>query len=242
MQHDVMDTSASTLWNDQRCRQHGWWLLLVLALMLYLPGTATIPLMDRDEPRFAHATVEMMERDSWAIPYFNGAYRFDKPPLTYWWMRLHYALLGVNELSARLHSLLAVYGVALVVAGMARKLTKDSRAGPTMRGGHADDPAGGARLPSFGGIADGAAPETVERLVLVFVVIAWCWISGEGTRRVVRARTCSRAVAVGVLEEAPAVGETAGNLWLLHRIGNGGSLGRARIARDKRCFLENGHG
>ena len=129
MQHDVMDTSASTLWNDQRCRQHGWWLLLVLALMLYLPGTATIPLMDRDEPRFAHATVEMMERDSWAIPYFNGAYRFDKPPLTYWWMRLHYALLGVNELSARLHSLLAVYGVALVVAGMARKLTKDSRAG-----------------------------------------------------------------------------------------------------------------
>jgi 4-amino-4-deoxy-L-arabinose transferase-like glycosyltransferase len=116
-------------WNDQRCRQHGWWVLLVLALLLYLPGTSTIPLMDRDEPRFAHATVEMMNRDTWTIPYFNGAYRFDKPPLTYWWMRLHYALLGVNELTARLHSLVAVYLTALVVAGMARKLTSSSSAG-----------------------------------------------------------------------------------------------------------------
>lgn len=108
---------------------HGWWLLLVLALALYLPGTATIPLMDRDEPRFAHATVEMMQRGSWTIPYFNGEYRFDKPPLTYWWMRLHYALLGVNELAARLHSVVAVFLTALAVAGMARRLGGGSRAG-----------------------------------------------------------------------------------------------------------------
>jgi 4-amino-4-deoxy-L-arabinose transferase-like glycosyltransferase len=129
MPHGVMGSTATPFWNEQRCRQHGWWLLLVLALLLYLPGTATIPLMDRDEPRFAHATVEMIQRDTWTVPYFNGVYRFDKPPLTYWWMRLHYALLGVNELAARLHSVLAVYGVALVVAGMARKLTQDAGAG-----------------------------------------------------------------------------------------------------------------
>ncbi|WP_397379564.1 ArnT family glycosyltransferase [Prosthecobacter sp.] len=124
-----MGLSTTPFWNDQRCRQHGWWVLLVLALLLYLPGTATIPLMDRDEPRFAHATVEMMDRESWTIPYFNGAYRFDKPPLTYWWMRLHYVLLGVNELAARLHSIVAVYLTALVVAGMARKLTQNASAG-----------------------------------------------------------------------------------------------------------------
>jgi len=129
MPNGVMGSSATPFWNDQRCRQHGWWLLLALALLLYLPGTATIPLMDRDEPRFAHATVEMMDRDTWTIPYFNGAYRFDKPPLTYWWMRLHYTLLGVNELAARLHSVLAVYMIALVVAGMARKLTRDASIG-----------------------------------------------------------------------------------------------------------------
>ena len=129
MPNGLMSLSASSFWNDQRCQRHSWWVLLVLALLLYLPGTGSIPLMDRDEPRFAHATVEMMQRGTWTIPYFNGSYRFDKPPLTYWWMRLHYALFGVNELSARLHSVVAVYLTALVVAGMARRLAQDSRAG-----------------------------------------------------------------------------------------------------------------
>lgn len=129
MPNGRMALPASTFWNHQRCRRHSWWLLLMLTLLLYLPGTGTIPLMDRDEPRFAHATVEMMQRGTWTIPWFNGAYRFDKPPLTYWWMRLHYALLGVNELAARLHSVAAVYLTALVVAGMARRLTQEPRAG-----------------------------------------------------------------------------------------------------------------
>jgi len=118
----------SKFWSEPRCQRHGWWLLLVLTLILYLPGTATVPLMDRDEPRFAHATVEMVERGSWAIPYFNGEYRFDKPPLTYWWMRAHYALFGVNELAARLHSVVAAFLTALVVGGLVRSLSGSARA------------------------------------------------------------------------------------------------------------------
>lgn len=98
-------------------------LLLLLTAVLYLPGTGTIPLTDRDEPRFAHATVEMMERDTWLIPYFNGVYRFDKPPLTYWWMRLHYSLLGVNETAARMHSVVAVWLVSLVVFAMGKRMS-----------------------------------------------------------------------------------------------------------------------
>ncbi|WP_075089720.1 ArnT family glycosyltransferase [Verrucomicrobium spinosum] len=99
-----------------------WLLLLLLTALLYLPGTGDIPLMDRDEPRFAHATMEMMQRDTWLIPYFNGEYRFDKPPLTYWWMRLHYLLLGFNELAARLHSVVAVWLVAMVVFRTGKRL------------------------------------------------------------------------------------------------------------------------
>ncbi|RBP43651.1 4-amino-4-deoxy-L-arabinose transferase-like glycosyltransferase [Roseimicrobium gellanilyticum] len=111
----------SALWSHLTSR-HAWLLLLVLTLLLYLPGTGSIPLMDRDEPRFARATVEMMQRGDWVIPWFNGEYRFDKPPLTYWWMRLHFHLLGVNELAARLHSVVSVWLVALVIFRMGRDL------------------------------------------------------------------------------------------------------------------------
>ncbi len=86
------------------------WSFLLLALVgsvFNFPGTTALPLMDRDEPKFAQATWEMMETRQFTIPYFNQQYRFDKPPLTYWWMRLHYHLLGKTELAARLHSIIA---------------------------------------------------------------------------------------------------------------------------------------
>jgi 4-amino-4-deoxy-L-arabinose transferase-like glycosyltransferase len=123
---------------------HAYLLLLAVSALLYLPATGVIPLMDRDEPRFAHATVEMMQRGEWIIPYFNSdpaetnaerlaqmragksamdvGYRFDKPPLTYWWMRLHFALLGVNEFAARLHSVLSVAFIAWILYAMGRRL------------------------------------------------------------------------------------------------------------------------
>ena len=103
-----------------------WLILLVVAGLTLFPGLADLPIIDRDEPRFAHATVEMMDRNEWAVPYFNDEYRFDKPPLTYWWMRLHFWLGGVNEWAARLHSTLASYFVSLVIFSFAVRLTKDS--------------------------------------------------------------------------------------------------------------------
>lgn len=94
--------------------------LACVAALFLLPGTATIPLMDRDEPRFAQATWEMMERGEWIIPYFNNEYRFDKPILSYWWMRLHYLLLGKTELAARLHSVVAAYLTALLLFSLGK--------------------------------------------------------------------------------------------------------------------------
>ena len=54
--------------------------------------------------RLAEATREMMEGEhaNWAVPYFNGEYRFDKPVLIYWMMWPNYLVFGVNEFSARL--------------------------------------------------------------------------------------------------------------------------------------------
>lgn len=90
-------------------------LLLALGLLVLLAGSFQLPLMDRDEPRFVQATREMQERNDWIIPTFNGAYRFDKPPLTYWWMGLHFKLFGDNEMSARLHSVISALIIAVVI-------------------------------------------------------------------------------------------------------------------------------
>jgi 4-amino-4-deoxy-L-arabinose transferase-like glycosyltransferase len=99
-----------------------WFLLLLITCTLQLPGTSQLPLMDRDEPRFAGATLEMMDRQTWIVPYFNDSYRFDKPPLTYWWMRLHYQLFGISELSARLHSIIATWLISLILFNLAQRL------------------------------------------------------------------------------------------------------------------------
>jgi 4-amino-4-deoxy-L-arabinose transferase-like glycosyltransferase len=97
-------------------------LFLLLTLLLLLPGTGTIPLMDRDEPRFAQATEEMRRSREWVIPYFNGEFRFDKPPLTYWWMSLHYFVLGKTEIAARLHSIIATWLSAFFIYRLGRFL------------------------------------------------------------------------------------------------------------------------
>ena len=107
--------------SSDRLAHRAPWLLMLLALVLLAPGTGTLPLLDRDEPRFAGATVEMMQRHEWVVPYFNGEYRFDKPVLTYWLMRGGYALFGVGELGARAHSVLAAMLLALVVFHIGRR-------------------------------------------------------------------------------------------------------------------------
>lgn len=91
---------------------------LVLFLVLFaltLPQAITLPLLDRDEPRFSEATREMLQTKDFIIPHFNGVPRYDKPPLIYWCQAPAFLLLGQNELASRLPSLLATTGTALLL-------------------------------------------------------------------------------------------------------------------------------
>ena len=101
--------------SEKSIRRAAPWLLIIIALLMLLPGTFSLPLIDRDEPRFAQATVEMMHKNDWVIPWFNGEYRFDKPPLSYWMMRGGYALFGVSEFGARFHSVVCAIALALLL-------------------------------------------------------------------------------------------------------------------------------
>jgi len=102
--------------NSSSSQRWAWLALTVLTLLMLVPGTGTLPLLDRDEPRFAQATVEMIQRGDWIVPTFNGQERFDKPILTYWLMRAGYTLLGIGEWGARVHSLFATWVVVMVTA------------------------------------------------------------------------------------------------------------------------------
>ncbi len=64
----------------------------------------------------------MIERGDYVVPYFNNRYRFDKPPLTYWFQVASYRILGENAFAARLPSALAAALTALVIFAWGRRL------------------------------------------------------------------------------------------------------------------------
>ena len=102
--------------------------LFVGCLLFHLAGTWSLPLIDRDEPRFAEAAREMRERADFIVPYFNNQFRFDKPPLTYWLQVASYRVFGENDFAARFPTAVAAALVALVLFGWGKRL-RDEKAG-----------------------------------------------------------------------------------------------------------------
>jgi 4-amino-4-deoxy-L-arabinose transferase-like glycosyltransferase len=84
------------------------------ALLLYSIGNWSLPLIDRDEPRFAEASREMRQSGDFVVPRLNGDYRFDKPPLIYWCQVLSYDVMGENDFAARFPS--AIFAALTAVA------------------------------------------------------------------------------------------------------------------------------
>lgn len=81
-----------------------------------------MPLVDRDEPRFAEASREMIERGNYIIPYFNNQLRLDKPPLTYWAQIASYHVFGENDFAARFPSAIAAALTAVLIFGWGRRV------------------------------------------------------------------------------------------------------------------------
>ncbi|MCA9311905.1 MAG: YeeE/YedE family protein [Phycisphaerales bacterium] len=59
-------------------------LLTILSLIPALSGQGNVVPMERHEVFVARAAREMLQRDDWVVPYFNGEPRVNKPPLSYW--------------------------------------------------------------------------------------------------------------------------------------------------------------
>ena len=90
-------------------------LLFFGCVLFHIAGTWSLPLIDRDEPRFAEASREMTERSDYIVPYFNNQLRLDKPPLAYWAQAASYRIFGENDFAARVPSALAAAFTALSI-------------------------------------------------------------------------------------------------------------------------------
>jgi 4-amino-4-deoxy-L-arabinose transferase-like glycosyltransferase len=90
-------------------------LLFMGCVLFHIAGTWNLPLIDRDEPRFAEASREMVERGDYVVPYFNNHFRFDKPPLTYWAQIASYKIFGQHDFAARFPSAIAAGLTALSI-------------------------------------------------------------------------------------------------------------------------------
>ena len=68
-------------------------LLILLCLCAFLPGIATLPPIDRDEPRFVQASKQMAESGDLVDIRFQDESRYKKPVGIYW---LHNAALALS--------------------------------------------------------------------------------------------------------------------------------------------------
>lgn len=85
-------------------QSHGLLFLLVITFVLLLSGLPGTPMYILDEVKNAQCAREMMQRNDWILPTFNGELRAAKPPLHYFFMRAGYMMLGDNPMGARFFS------------------------------------------------------------------------------------------------------------------------------------------
>ena len=108
-------------------------LLCALCLVLYGPGLAAIPPLDRDEARFAQATRQMLETHDFIRIRFQDEARNKKPAGIHWLQAAAVALFSSPESAAiwpyRLPSALAAAAAALLTFTCGARLLGSTQAG-----------------------------------------------------------------------------------------------------------------
>ena len=108
-------------------------LLCLLCLILYAPGLAAIPPLDRDEARFAQATRQMLETGDFVRIRFQDEARNKKPIGIYWLQAAAVAAFSSPESAAiwpyRLPSAFAATAAVLLTFGFGARLFDSRPAG-----------------------------------------------------------------------------------------------------------------
>ena len=88
------------------------WLAL-LCWLAFFNGLGTLGLMDKTEALFVEVGHQMLQRDDWVTPWWNGKTFFDYPVWGYWMVALSFRLFGISPWAARLPVALAASAVVV---------------------------------------------------------------------------------------------------------------------------------
>lgn len=187
-----------TIWRNACAPVPVSWGLAVLTLILLCAGNHSLPLIDRDEPRFAEASREMLQNGDWILPRFNNLPRYDKPPLIYWMQASSYRALGESTFAARLPSAASLAVCVALVSLWAASLAQTAQAAPriALR-------AGAMFALCVQVFVHGRAAVADSPLVLFFVAAAWagwCWLQSPSAARCLLFWTL---LALGFLAKGP---------------------------------------
>ena len=99
-----------------------FWLIALLAGVLFFAGLGAYPLTDRDEGEYASTAASMRQSGDYIIPTLNGRNYIEKPILIFWLVAGSQSVLGANEFATRLPSTAAAMAL-LIAFGLLLKRT-----------------------------------------------------------------------------------------------------------------------
>jgi 4-amino-4-deoxy-L-arabinose transferase-like glycosyltransferase len=90
--------------------------LIAISAIVYLIGNGRVALWDRDEPRYAETSRQMLQSGDWVVPHYLDKPRTAKPALIYWCQAAAMKIFGDNEFAARFPSAIGTT-LLLIVMG-----------------------------------------------------------------------------------------------------------------------------
>ena len=95
-------------------------LLIPCCAAVYLVGNGTVALWDRDEPRYAQTSRQMLQSGDWVVPHYLDLVRTAKPALIYWCQATAMRVCGTTgpaaNFAARLPSAVAITALLVVLS------------------------------------------------------------------------------------------------------------------------------
>ncbi len=99
-----------------------YWIIGVLAAIVFLPFLGGVHLFDWDEINFAECSREMILRGEYLRPQINFQPFWEKPPLFMWLQSLSMHIFGVNEYASRFPNAICGIATLLIIYHLGKSL------------------------------------------------------------------------------------------------------------------------